>query len=316
MSRIYEALLRAESEGHAFAPERNGRHQESAVAVLDAPGPRPGSDLPGGTGPASESAVAERISSQPYASAAGGLSFATHNWHPSLPVLPALLNYGPAVEQFRSLRSRLMEYRNQHPLKTLLVSSGVPKEGKSFISANLAISLARQKGTRVLLIDGDMRRCSLHLALGCEANPGLPDFLSGKVPLTDIVQQGELPGLDATKQRILRNLAFIPGGSRGEEVADLSSNPRFAELIAALAPAFDWIVVDSSPVLPVSDAVNLARACDGVLLVARGGVTEFEVAQRAQSEFQNSNVLGFVLNAAKVATGQSTYYEYSSPGEI
>ena len=71
----------------------------------------------------------------------------------------------------------------------------------------------------------------------------------------------------------------------------------FGELIRQAAPYFDWIIVDSSPVLPVSDAVNLARSCDGVLLVARGGVTKFPVAQRAQSELKASNILGFVLNA-------------------
>ncbi len=98
-------------------------------------------------------------------------------------------------------------------------------------------------------------------------------------------------------QRCLPNLTFIAGGNGGDKAADLSGNPRFGELIRLASPYFDWIIVDSSPVLPVSDAVNLARSCDGVLLVARGGVTKFPVAQRAQSELKASNILGFVLNA-------------------
>src|SRR6202035_1601213 len=83
-------------------------------------------------------------------------------WALSLPQLPALLERGPAVEQFRSLRSRIFELRDISPLKTILVSSGLPQEGKSFISTNLALSLARHKNSKVLLIDGDMRRYSLH----------------------------------------------------------------------------------------------------------------------------------------------------------
>ena len=87
---------------------------------------------------------------------------------------------------------------------------------------------------------------------------------------------------------------------------------RFGELIRLAAPHFDWIIVDSSPVLPVSDAVNLARSCDGVLLVARGGVTKFPIAQRAQSELKASNVLGFVLNAVLDAPQDGGYYGYDA----
>jgi Mrp family chromosome partitioning ATPase len=83
-------------------------------------------------------------------------------------------------------------------------------------------------------------------------------------------------------------------------------------LIRQAAPHFDWIIVDSSPVLPVSDAVNLARSCDGVLLIARGGVTKFPVAQRAQSELKASNILGFVLNAVQETPEVGNYYGYES----
>ena len=87
-------------------------------------------------------------------------------WLPSLHQLPALDQRGAAVEQFRSLRSRMQEFRDLNTLKSILVSSGLPQEGKSFVAANLAISFARHKAARVLLIDGDMRRASLHKLLG------------------------------------------------------------------------------------------------------------------------------------------------------
>jgi Mrp family chromosome partitioning ATPase len=120
---------------------------------------------------------------------------------------------------------------------------------------------------------------------------------------------------NAVTAPILPNLTFIAGGNGGDKAADLSGSPRFGELIRQLAPHFDWIIVDSSPVLPVSDAVNLARWCDGVLLVARGGETKFPVAQRAQSELKASNILGFVLNAVHETPEVGSYYGYDAAAQ-
>jgi Mrp family chromosome partitioning ATPase len=111
------------------------------------------------------------------------------------------------------------------------------------------------------------------------------------------------------------NLTFIPGGNGGDKAADLSGNPRFGELLRQAAPYFDWIIVDSSPVIPVSDGVNLARSCDGVLLVARAGVTKYLVAQRAAAELRASHVLGFVLNAVHENPQTGSYYGYNSNKE-
>ena len=234
-------------------------------------------------------------------------------WSPDLRQLPALLERGPAVEQFRSLRSRIYELRDIKPLKSILISSGVPQEGKSFVATNLAISLARNKNAKVLLIDGDMRRYTLHQLLGCESQPGLADYLAGRSTLLEVLQRPEAASITATAGvRVggLSSLAFIAGGHGGDRAADLSNNTRFAELISAASAAFDWIIIDSSPVLPVSDAVNLSRSCDGVLLVARSGVTEFAVAQKAQQELKAANLLGFVLNAAERSPVVGTYYGY------
>jgi protein-tyrosine kinase len=199
------------------------------------------------------------------------------------------------------------------PLKTILISSGMPQEGKSFISTNLALSLARHKNSKVLLIDGDMRRYTVHQLLGCEAHPGLADYLAGKATLVEVMQRAEQSTESGTAGKpLLPNLTFIAGGNGGDKAADLSGSPRFGDLIRQASPHFDWIIVDSSPVLPVSDAVNLARFCDGVLLVARGGVTKFPIAQRAQSELKASNVLGFVLNAVEDTPQVGSYYGYDA----
>lgn len=237
-------------------------------------------------------------------------------WHPSLVRLPALEERGSAVEQFRSLRSRMQEFRDLNSLKAVMVSSGLPREGKSFVAANLAVSLARHKAARVLLIDGDMRRATLHEMLGCPITPGLTEFLAGNASIVEVMQRAR-PATEGGKLPPgLASLTFIPAGKEHDKAADLSGNQRFQQLITAVSPYFDWIVVDSSPVNLVSDAVNLARACDAVLLVARGAVTRFEVAQRAVAELKASKVLGFVLNAVKNPPIAGGYYGYDGYDKI
>jgi protein-tyrosine kinase len=314
MSRIYEALQKAESERkfERREPEFEIPDESAAKTTALADPEDPVFSTPRF---ADTSVVTEPYPEPPARRVVGDsldLSrIPAHPWALSLPQLPALQERGPAVEQFRSLRSRIFELRDISPLKTILVSSGMPQEGKSFISTNLAVSLARHKNSKVLLIDGDMRRYTLHQILGCEPHPGLADYLAGKVDLLDVMQRPDVSqGTTAGANPILPNLTFIAGGNGGDKAADLSGSPRFGELLRLAAPHFDWIIVDSSPVLPVSDAVNLARWCDGVLLVARGGVTKFPVAQRAQSELKASKILGFVLNAVQETPEIGGYYGY------
>ena len=233
-------------------------------------------------------------------------------WEPALSSLPALEERGAPVEQFRSLRSRMFEFRDLNRLKSIMVSSGLPQEGKSFITVNLAISFARHKASRVLLIDGDMRRSTLHKLLGADGSIGLSEYLAGNAGLLDIMQQIEPPPDNSPARLGLASLTFIPGGSESDKAADLSGNPRFTQLMQTVAPHFDWIVVDSAPVNVVADGVNLARACDGVLLVARGGVTRYETAQRALMELKASTILGFVLNAVEALPQTGGYYGYES----
>ena len=237
-------------------------------------------------------------------------------WHPSLPQLPALEERGNSVEQFRSLRSRMQEFRDLNKLKSLLVSSGLPQEGKSFIAANLAISFARHKSSRVLLIDGDMRRATLHKLFGCSQGPGLTEYLAGDASILDVMQRADTDDPANPVPSGLASLTFIPAGDEHDRAADLSGNNRFERLIEAAAPQFDWIVVDSSPVNLVSDGVNLARSCDAVLLVARGGVTKYEVAQRAIAELKASKVLGLVLNAVENPPIAGGYYGYDGYDKI
>jgi len=242
-------------------------------------------------------------------------SIARNPWKLAISSFPTLLDRGVGVEQFRSLRTRIFQCRYDAPLKTILVSSGMPGEGKTFVTVNLALSLARNsvnKVNNILLIDGDLRRPTLHHLLGAPNEPGLSEYLDGTAQLHQIMQRASNPEVvESNGLRSISNMTFISAGKCGDNASDVVANHRIHELIATLAPHFDWILIDSPPVLAVTDAVELARAADGVLLVARGAVTPFDVAKRAQTAFNASRMLGFVLNDVKDAPhGEGSYYYY------
>lgn len=202
-------------------------------------------------------------------------------------------------EQFRTLRSRLYQIRDKQPLRTLLVTSSLPAEGKTFVANNLAQALARQQNCRVLLIDGDLRRPDLHIGLGAPCSPGLAEYLSGQADEMAVIQKG-LP----------EYLCFVAGGNETENPADLLANGRLKTLLETIGPVFDWIILDSPPTLPVSDALVLADYCDGVLTVIRSAQTEFDSAQKCCQQLRDKNLLGVALNYADDGPSYSSYYRY------
>jgi protein-tyrosine kinase len=286
MSRIFDALQRANLE-RGFSPESDGPEMIEPFAV------------PGET---ERPPVEEEIFFD---------LMTRHPWNPSLNALPTLGERGEGIEQFRGLRTQIYQFRDQAPLKTILISSGLPAEGKTFVAANLAISLARNKNNTVLLIDADLRKPALHTLLGSPCLPGLAEYLSGSAQAREILQRSQPSRIEEEGQSWqMPDLTFIPSGEGGDHSSELVANHRFEELIATLSPHFDWIIIDSPPALVVADAIDLARAADGVLLVARAAQTPYNIAQRAQSAFANSRLLGFVLNAVKDAPRSSAYYYY------
>jgi capsular exopolysaccharide synthesis family protein len=291
MSRIYEALQRAELERKAV--------REWEVVRVAEPEVVPGIEEP----PADKDFVILG-------------NIARHPWEPSISFFPALAERGAAVEQFRSLRSRVQQARYEAPLKTILISSGMPAEGKTFVTANLAMSLARNSVNHILLIDGDLRHPTIHSLLGAPNTPGLSEYLAGTAELNDIMQRDRGPRTaESAIARSISNLTFIPAGKCSDNSSELAANHRIEKLVAALSPHFDWILIDSPPVLAVTDAVDLAYAADAVLLVARAASTPFDVAQRALAAFGNSRILGFVLNAVKDAPRTGLYYNYGGREE-
>jgi len=209
------------------------------------------------------------------------------------------------AERFRTLRSRLYQIAGTRPLRRVMVTSSVPAEGKTFVAANLAQSIVRQPDRKVLLIDADLRASRLHQVLGAPRLPGLSDYLSGEADEIQVVQKGSAD-----------NLCFIPGGREVSNPSELLMNDRLKKLLELMTPLFDWIILDTPPVLPVHDASMMADVCDGVLFVVRAGATDHEMAAKAIEEFQDRNLLGVVLNRVEDGAGYGGYYYgYPAGGE-
>jgi len=200
-------------------------------------------------------------------------------------------------ERFRTLRSRLYQVAGTRTLRRLLITSSLPAEGKTFVATNLVRSIIRQADRRVLLIDADLRAPRLHMALGAPSSPGLSDYLRGEADEYAIVQNS-----------VANNLCFIPCGSKVSNPSELLLSDRMRILLDCVTPAFDWVILDSPPALPVHDASSLADLCDGVLFVVRAGETDHEAAKKASLEFRGKNLLGVVLNQVENSEAQGGYY--------
>jgi protein-tyrosine kinase len=207
------------------------------------------------------------------------------------------------AEQFRTLRSRLYQLRGGQTLRTILVTSSIPGEGKTYVANNLAQAIVRQPDRRALIIDADLRRPRLHLLLGTSVAPGLTEYLRGEVDEPSVIQCGQES-----------SLSFIPGGNDVTNPSELLANGRLKNLLERVSPFFDWVILDSPPCVPVADASMIAEVCDGVLVVVRYGLTPTAVARKAVQELQGKNVLGVVLNATEEA-GQYESYYYESYGD-
>ncbi len=291
MSRIHEALKKAEQERAMSQPTVR---VEVGQSVLE-PSAEPVGSIPAAP---SFHAFSPGAAFTPESL----LTSRRTNWTPDLKTMLFFSGeeHGSGIEEFRTLRSRLYQAREKQPLAKLLVTSALPKEGKSFTSANLAQVIARQHGRRVLLIDADLRNPQLHNLLGAEPGPGLSEYLQSAADELSIIQRGPM-----------ENLFLIPAGRNQGNPAELVSNGRMKFLLSRLEAMFDWIIIDSPPAVLVSDAALLANYCDGVLLVVRSNNTPVDAARKAMQEFSDRNLVGVVLNG--MAPGLSPYSQYYYP---
>jgi len=206
-----------------------------------------------------------------------------------------------AGEAFRSIRATVLKRGAETAPRTILVTSAQPSEGKSFIAVNLAAALAKT-GHPVLLIDGDFHQPVCHHAF---------DLEFPKVGLSTVLARGDAPASVIVPTGV-SNLSFLPTGPRPADPAALLSSERLSDLLNDLREQYRWVVIDSPPVLPASDAAVLAPVVDGVLLVMRAHATPVEAVwvARDRLELQGAKILGLVMNHVRLTRNRYFYANY------
>jgi capsular exopolysaccharide synthesis family protein len=188
-------------------------------------------------------------------------------------------------ESFRVLCQRLQQVREQRRLQTIVVTSAVPREGKTVVAINLAATLGRISSA-VLLVDGDLRHPRLPF-LGIAPAPGLADYLAGRIELTQAIRRAESLGF-----------YYLAAGFASTNPSELLQKPALQEFISQVAAAFDWIIFDSPSINLFADSRHLATLVDGVLVVVRENVTPKEAAEKSLAALDKAFVVGLVFNAS------------------
>ncbi len=206
-------------------------------------------------------------------------------------------------EQFRRLRASLSLIQKSRGIKALLVTSAGPGEGKTFAACSLAGLLAQEPGRKVLLIDADLRRPRAGKQIGMKSDPGpfqgFSEVLRGETSLIDSIA-GSLDG----------DLFFLPSGKIPTNPSELLTSAILEATLKTARSLFDWVVVDSPPVLALSDAAVMAPVCDAVLLVVQANVTPSRLVQEAVRRIGRERICGIVMNRVKYFKSSSYYHYY------
>lgn len=320
MSQIFDALQRAEAERSGRDPGSDSRitdllHRSERQTSVQRPadalqevGSRP-------VVPEASVAVAE----QPEASTAGGVLAALHTGGAAPvgdrlegPMQSELLRISPpedghllsssdgeslAGEAFHLLSMRLRHLRRQRPLKKVLITSTIPQEGKSMVAANLACTLALRTQQKVLLLEGDVRRPTQSRVFGLPAKAGICEWLNGQRSLATSIYRLEGTGI-----------WIFPAGSATAHSLELLQSGSLIPMMEQLTNWFDWVVIDSPPILPLADTSVWTNLADGILLVARQGTTEKRQLKRGLEVLASQKLIGAVLNSAKSVEHTDYYY--------
>jgi capsular exopolysaccharide synthesis family protein len=291
MSQIFDALQRSEAELTGTEVSRPESTFSVATELLEA---------------------AERKRRVPSAASVPSVASPDHSdslpQFPSLPVsiLPnsRLVSVGDegslGAEKFRFLAVRLRQLRQNRTLKRVLITSTIPQEGKSTVAANLACTLARRNQHKTLLLEGDLRRPTVADKFGLGKVPGLSEWLRGETATLNIYRLEAL------------GLWVMPAGSAPENPLELMQSGKLAPLMEQLNAWFDWVIIDSPPVLPLADTSIWARQADGILLVTRKDITEKHQLQRGLEALERSKLLGALINGSTDAA-HSDYYQRYGP---
>ena len=325
MGRVYDALKRAESAQRKFAPSissvrRHGNSETTAYFV-----PKNGHEHPWETAPTiGAPAAIDSASTAHTAEATGG---------PALPGGPASRDAGatlgavsstraaefqsqdisaarvephlvaitsprsPECEQFRSLRTRLLQASERERKRAFVVTSAGIGEGKTLTTLNLAWLLAQTDGVTALVIDADLRQPCAADYLGIETERGLSEVLTGETRLAEAIVRLNPAGLHV-----------LPGGAAREDVAELLSGPRFGRLLDEARKMFDFVIIDAPPLGVFTDANLLINRADAAILVVRASKTRYSIVDGLLEQIPRERLLGVVLNRAQAATDETAYY--------
>jgi len=220
------------------------------------------------------------------------------------PLRPSLIAQNdpksPAAEAYRALRTSIQFAHLDHPCRSILVTSASAGEGKTTTAANFAV-VAAQAGSRVCLVDADLRRPGVHRAFGLENTRGLTTALLEDFTLAEVAQPTLIP-----------TLQVVTSGPLPPNPAELAGSARMRNLIETGSSSFDLVILDSPPVIPVSDGIALSSHSEGVILVVKVGTVPSEVVRRAveQIESLKGRVLGVVLNRVNPRRDGDYYYDH------
>ena len=205
-------------------------------------------------------------------------------------------------EEFRSLRTRLNHIQGQQNIHSVVVTSASPAEGKTFTAANLAMAQAQLAENAVLLADFDLRRPVIHNLFQAERSPGLSDYLLDGVPLESAIKT----------DRLNTTCIFLPAGSPVKNPLELLNLRQVRTLVQSLPRIFNWVIIDTPPLLFSADANLMSTITDGTLMVVRIGATTYDNVIRAMQSLCENNVLGIVANGARASELYSKYTYYYS----
>lgn len=272
MSRVHDALRRSDPSG------LNPLGRPSAPLRGSQPGPA--LDLTG---------LLDKIETVPYTPS------------PEASLIDASRPAEAPAEEFRSLRTRLNHLQTLQPIHSIVVTSASPAEGKSFTATNLALAQSHLEGNLTLLCDFDFRRPVLHNLFQIQRSPGATDFLQGKAELHEVIRR-----VEGT------NLYLMPAGEAVLNPLELMNLSEVKTMIDRLPSIFNWVILDSPPLLFAADANLLSTLAHGLLLVVRMGTTTIDSVTRAMGSLCQNNILGIVVNGAQRSELYSKYSYYHS----
>jgi capsular exopolysaccharide synthesis family protein len=329
MGRVFEAIKRASADGESASKKRQPilERRDESVSVSGLPSTRQVEEQAASRSSnlsVNHKAAQTSASSAHTADVAGGMAlpdgmasrdvgatlgaagaarvggFASYDISPAR-VEPHLVAVSqprsPYCEQFRSLRTKLLQAGERKQMRAFVITSAGVGEGKTLTALNLAWLLAQTDGMRALVIDSDLRQPCAHEYLGIDVSIGLSDVLGGTVRLEDAIVRLDPAGL-----------YLLPGGQRRDDVAELLSGPSYERLLTEARRMFDYIIIDAPPLGIFTDANVLMNRADAALIVVRSGKTRYAIIDRLLEQIPREKLLGVVLNRVDEQLDESAYY--------